>query len=198
MALSHNFPQSPLFLAHPVDILTNVSVDWNYTLREILLYSMKKKYYRVRGKEISWSLRIQFPMCQTIDLSQYFDLKKNPPKQVIFKMNVIDNMAVSLSIVDRLLSLNRTLKSQVETYNGPPIQHNNMAAPEIKRFALTVTQTLNSEADRNINCTNYPNDQFSSFRDCDERFVLSDMRRNYDGIMPFWATRDFDQVTRYR
>ena len=137
-------------------------------------------------------------MCQTIDLSQYFDLQRHLPKQILFKFNVIENIAVSLTIGDILLSPNRTLKSQMETYSGPTIEHWNLAFPAIKRFALTVTQTINSEAEKAINCTNYPNEKFSSFKECDEYFVLKELNSTYDGIMPFWATGDLEKVTQQR
>ena len=159
---------------------------------------MEKKYHSVLGTEIHWPLIMQFPMCQTINLSQYFDLQKRPPKQILFKFNVIENIAVSLTIGDILLSPNRTLKSQMETYNGPTIEHWNLAFPAIKRFALTVTQTINSEAEKAINCTNYPNEKFSSFKECDEYFVLNELNTTYDGIMPFWATGDLEKVTQQR
>ena len=137
-------------------------------------------------------------MCQTIDLAQYFDLQRNPPKQILFKFNVMKDKAVSLSIGDNKLSPNRTLKSQTETYSGPTIEHYNMAFPVIKRFALTLDQTINSMAEKDKNCTNYPNDKFSAFQECDEHFVLSKLNNTYDGIMPFWATGDIDKVTHKR
>ena len=150
------------------------------------------------GDEIKWPLIMQFPMCQTINLSQYFNLKQNTPKQIVFKFNVMKNMAVSLSIGDSNFSTNRTLKSQMETYSGPTIEHNNLAIPVIKRFSLRLTQTLDSEDQIDMNCTNYPNDKFSSFKECDENYVLNILNNTFDGIVPFWATRDLGKVTLHR
>lgn len=141
---------------------------------------------------------MQFPMCQTVDLVQYFDLQRHPPKQILFKFNVFEDISVSLGIGDILLSPNRTLKSQMENYNGPTIDHSNLASPVIKRYALTVTQTINSETEKAINCTNYPNGKFSSFEECDECFVLNELKNTYDRIMPFWATGNLEKVTQQR
>ena len=177
--------------------MTNVSVDWSKLLREITLYTIENKGISVLGTDIYWPLIIQFPMCQTIDLAQYFDIQ-TPPKQILFRFNVIEDNAVSLRIEDNILSPNRTLKSQVVTYSGPTIQHKNMASPMIKRFVLTLDQTINSMAEKDINCTNYPNENFSSFKECDEQFVLSKLNNTHDRIMPFWATGDIDKVTHQR
>lgn len=86
----------------------------------------------------------------------------------------------------------------MENYNGPTIDHSNLASPVIKRYALTVTQTINSETEKAINCTNYPNDKFSSFDECDECFVLNELKNTYDRIMPFWATGNLEKVTQQR
>lgn len=166
-------------------------------LREITFYTIENKGISILGEDIYWPLIIQFPMCQTIDLAHYIDLQI-PPKQILFRFNVIKDKAVSMSIGDKIFSANRTLKSQVVTYSGSTIEHNNMAIPKIKRFVLTLDQTINSIAEKDINCTNYPNDKFSSFKECDEHFVLSKLNNTCNGIMPFWATGDIDKVTHQR
>ena len=43
-------------------------------------------------------------------------------------------------------------------------------------------------------CRNYPNEDFKSYRECDEDFVYKEMKNKYQ-LMPFWAANDFNEVS---
>ena len=40
----------------------------------------------------------------------------------------------------------------------------------------------------------YPNEQFSSYRECDENYVYNKVVKNYN-MMPFWAAKNIDEIT---
>ena len=69
-----------------------------------------------------------------------------------------------------------------------------MSKPTYHSSVLSISQTIDTEKDEDKNCKNYPYLNFSSFGDCDDFYVQQKIQ-NYD-IVPFWATKDFDKVTK--
>merc|ERR1711879_1037310 len=59
---------------------------------------------------------------------------------------------------------------------------------------LNVIQTIDLELDTKKNCTNYPNENFKSYQDCDRQYFYDIMKNRY-GLMPFWVTDDLNEVT---
>ena len=61
-------------------------------------------------------------------------------------------------------------------------------------YYLTLSQTIAIENDKGKACTNYPTQDFTSYRDCDEQFVYDEMKHTYN-LMPFWAAKKIDEIT---
>ena len=70
----------------------------------------KETIYRVSSKDIRWSHAPEYPSCQTIDISNYFDFNTGPLKMITFRFNRVNNLGVSLHIVERNKVLRRPLK----------------------------------------------------------------------------------------
>ena len=51
---------------------------------------------RVSEKSIRWSLMPQFPACQTLDLSHYFDMRSNAPVHIFFDLKQTKNLGITL------------------------------------------------------------------------------------------------------
>ena len=66
--------------------------------------------------------------------------------------------------------------------------------PNSFTYALTISQTIDLETDKGKNCKDYPNEFFSSYRECDENFVYNEVVKNYP-MMPFWAARNIDEIS---
>ena len=62
----------------------------------------------------------------------------------------------------------------------------------------SISQTIDSEKDPLKNCVNYPNIDYEAFGDCDLYTFHQDLKNEYDGIMPFWATTNYSTVTKLR
>ena len=60
-----------------------------------------------------------------------------------------------------------------------------------------MSQILDSPFDEDKNCENYPYNNFSSYKACDEDFVYQQYLNKYK-IMPFWVTNNTDEVTSLR
>ena len=59
-----------------------------------------------------------------------------------------------------------------------------------------MTQTIDATEDESHGCQSYPNEQYQTFSDCDMEFVHEQM--SLEGVMPFWATDNLDEVTAIR
>ena len=86
------------------------------------------------------------------------------------------------------------MRSNSFDYEGTVIELEDLQTSMVKTYALTLSQTINLEADEGKNCKNYPNENFSSYRECDETFVYNEVVNNFN-IMPFWAAKSIDEIT---
>ena len=146
---------------------------------------------------IQWSLIPQFPVCQTIDITQYKNLtSKDTPQYVYLNFNKVEDLRMTVTIEDRLKMLTkRTLKSNTIDFEGPRIEIDDLMSPQYLDFYLTVSQTVSLETDEGMQCQNYPTKDFKSYHDCDEHFVYNEMKNRYN-IMPFWAAKKLDEITK--
>ena len=65
-----------------------------------------------------------------------------------------------------------------------------------ERHILKITQTKDAAEDTSNGCQDYPNEKYQTFSDCDTEFVHGQM--SVEGVMPFWATDNLDEVTTIR
>ena len=84
-----------------IEILKNVSFNWNDFVNEAAIYSIDKIYKIVNGGNIRWPIAEQYPSCQPLDLFDYFDMDAYTPLQIFFNFSIVDNMQVTLLIEDR-------------------------------------------------------------------------------------------------
>ena len=153
----------------------------------------ENKYYPV--KNISWSVIQQFPACQIVDLTRYLNLSMVTPSIVKFNFKKNQNFGISIEIGDKRKTLERRrlIQNSFE-YDGAKIELENLGHPNSYTYALTISQTIDLETDKGKNCNYYPNEKFSSYRECDENFVYNEVVKNYP-MMPFWAARNIDEIT---
>ena len=83
------------------------------------------------------------------------------------------------------------------SYSGPTISLANMSSGERKDFIVSVSQQLFVEEDESKACRNYPNNQFTTFSDCDELFVRTSLSSLAPpDFLPIWATENTTEVTK--
>ena len=56
-------------------------------------------------------------------------------------------------------------------YSGPKIYIGNLQIVTSINMALHISQQHDSNLDVTKNCTNYPNENFKSYKECDKKFV---------------------------
>ena len=162
-----------------------------------MTYFASKEIWIVFGKNISWSPLPHYPNCQVFDLTKYWNLENNSAQSVKFYFYQKPNVSVSLFVEDKYRALaKRSLKSETTGQEGTQMLIQNLNQKnQYRRFYLSLSQTRNLEMDPGVSCKNYPTNEFSNYQDCDESFVYNLMKNDYK-IMPFWAARKLDEVTR--
>ena len=140
----------------------------------------------------------QFPACYSIDLSKYFDMKAVVPKQIFIDVSRHDNLGISFYFEDKDKTLKRPLKASMLDYSGPDISNPDLTKLSKEKVILKIFQSIDSELDKDKNCVNYPNETYSSYAECDEKYVYNQFATKYKPVVPFWATKDLNEVTSLR
>ena len=165
-------------------------------MKEISINDGFGEHQSVQGSNLIFSPQPEYIACQEIDLAENFNFENKSYLYIVFFFNKVENVGATLRIEDKRKSINkRSLRSSTTVYEGPSTRIANLMSPQWKNYYLTISQSLHSEENIEIGCKNYPTKDFKSYRDCDENFVYNEMKETYK-IMPFWATRDMNEVTK--
>ena len=151
----------------------------------------------LNGTDIEWSIIPSgYPSCQLVDLNKIIEKERLTPHFILIFFKKVENVGISIKIVDRNRALRkRGLRStQAKNYEGDNVNVDDLLDPTYKSFFLTLSQIIYLEKESGINCRNYPNVEFNSYQECDERFVYNEMKNKHK-IMPFWAAKTLDEVT---
>ena len=176
-------------------MLKDVAFDWTEILDYVRFRSIEHNWFKIKSSLINWSLIPQCPTCQTLDVTKYLDLKNNTPLYLKFAFKKVPNVSMTLLIEDKRKALSkRSLRSNIMDYEGAQIQLNLMK-PMSLDYYLTISQMIDIETHSGKACKNYPSQDFKSYSDCDEEFVYDQMKHEYN-LMPFWAAKKFDEVTK--
>ena len=181
-----------------LEMLRNVSFDWKEIIDYMGFLNLQEyNLYNLKSSKISWSLIPQYPACQTIDITKYFDLKNNTPLHLHFAFKKATNLSVTLLIEDKRKALSkRSLVSNVMDYDGARIKMDLMKSMT-QNYYLKISQTVDIEADEGKACKNYPTQDFTSYRECDEQFVYDQMKNTFN-LMPFWAANRAEEITKLK
>ena len=141
----------------------------------------------------------QYPLCQTLNIEQYFDLEKHTPKEIQFELGEVENLEVSLQLVEKNKVLTRSLQNNFLAYEGPPIKISDLIAESHKQIQVIVrmSQNIKTEKDPESQCINYPYEKYLNYNDCDQTYIQNLLEEEI-GITPFWATQDLNNVTTKR
>ena len=122
-------------------------------------------------------------------------MTSDAPWHIFFHLKKTKNLGITLEIGDKRTSVvKRKLIAKSFDYEGTIIELEDLWSTKVKTYALTLSQTINLEADEGKQCRNYPNENFSSYRECDENFVYDEVLNNFN-IVPFWAAKSIDEIT---
>ena len=115
-------------------------------------------------------------------------------RKLKFVFNKTNNSRVTVYMQERNKALTRRmLKSNLLSYSGPT-ESLDLGESILYKEIVSISQNIFSEKDKMKKCRNYPNEDYESYRQCDEQFVYKDMKTKYQ-LMPFWATHEMDEVS---
>ena len=70
-----------------------------------------------------------------------------------------------------------------------------MKLERISVFRVKIKKRVFFEGEPGNTCRNYPNSEFSSYKECDHKFMKTKVEEIAPGLMPVWMTEDLRKVT---
>ena len=178
------------------DMLANVSMNWSAIVKEVGMLTTDGEKTTKSGQDIAWPNYFIFPTCQLIDLASLLDIKPSRTPLYIWIQFHKHNRIATLYILDRNKALRkRDSRAQIMDYDGSEIKIDDLNSPVYTKIFLGFSHTISLEGDPGINCVNYPNSDFLNYTECDEDFVYKEMKNTFK-LMPFWAAKSDDEVTK--
>ena len=172
-------------------IIGNVTKKFKEVLTNIKLESTKG--VKLINETIPEQLGLQYVHCTDLDLSDFFNLEKHIPSQLLFTFNIV-GVGVTIYVDDINRKASRTLRSSRLVYNGSPLQNLNLTKQLKFQYYFKLSQVINIDSNVKMPCRNYPNGEFQTFEECDQNFVFRQVKRKYNST-PFWATKNYEEVT---
>ena len=185
------------------EIFSGIATNWKYFVNNIRIdtthvETQTKFQQNISGKKVAWSKIPIYPNCQALDLVDYISVHNKSlirVEQIQFKIQSVNKFAFFLYTLDRKKALTKRMSVRnMLSYSGPIISNQIKGFTKEVKVALKITQSKFSEEDKTNPCAEYPNEDYHSFEDCDERFVYDEMKTKHH-IMPFWATNNLTEVT---
>ena len=192
MAMEFNI----LFMSSILDLLKSVMSPFKSILSEIHVWTTNHSWM-IRDKINLTTITPTFPLCQTLDLHDYFNLKDRTPLVIWLALNQTESVGVSFRIEDRLKRVKRAIMSQLKSYSGPVLSIKDLGVPRQIESLVVLSQTKFSEKDEENQCRNYPYANYQGFEDCDFDWVQKELSK-LSSVVPFWASRNMEAVTKFR
>ena len=80
-------------------------------------------------------------------------------------------------------------------YQGPAIKIDDLSSQPGREIKTLVHISQDILPERDLGCKNYPYNQYNSYKDCDEDYLLKEVNRRRN-VTPVWATEDLEAVTK--
>ena len=133
-------------------------------MKRLLIWTTNETW--INAQSLKWSLVPKFPICQSLDLHDYFNLTENTPSILNIEAKGRDGFSISFILEERVKQTSRALKSHYKSYSGPVYKIENLGNPWVINALIVLSQTIYNEMDTKNPCRNYPFDKFKSYGDC--------------------------------
>ena len=133
--------------------------------------------------------RVNFPnSCLTLPLNTIPDIKGRPIQELMVYVKNIDGYSIEIHFVGDSLDTGRNIKEHSLYSSGDVIK---LTERKKSYYMVDITQKVFVEEDPNNNCRDYPNQDFRSYRDCEDRYI----RNLLPGLTPLWLSDNFAEVS---
>ena len=172
-----------------------VSWNWSDIVKSIQIRDFK--FVEYKSENFTWSLVPFYLNCQMIDLKDHFNLTETAPKVLFFHIAKLDNLKVTIQMIEKNKISLRPIQSMSLAYRGPAITKRLKANKTLIFWTMNkIEQTIKSERDKSQPCQNYPTDEYQSFGDCDRSYVRRRLSEHFN-FMPFWAAEKLSDVSKH-
>ena len=103
-----------------------------------------------------------------------------------------DDVSVELELQGKNLAAHRNIQDHYFYHNG-----NTMKMKKFSTCRVQVKKKVFLEGDPGTTCRNYPNPEFKSYMECDNKYMRNKLDKVAQGLnlMPVWMTKDLSRVT---
>ena len=170
----------------------NVSLK-NYSF-SIIVTTMLGGKIALNIDELAQEERLNYPdNCQTLDVTQNFKVKMEGVKDIQFRFwSFPAGVSVSVILLGKSSGCSRTLAELAFYHSGETIDFANSWE---KRYAVKILGNEFVEEDPGNDCRNYPNDDFLSYKDCDDDYLRKEVDRISPDLQPIWLTDHLSLAT---
>ena len=136
--------------------------------------------------------RISYPNnCYSLDISENALVKEKGLKGVVIEMP-LQNWSLEVLVQGKELNTWRQISYNSFFSSGDSINPNPGAW---NIYSIRIKQNRFLEDDPAQNCRNYPNSDFQSYKECDDKLSKNHLANKFPGVVPVWITDDLDNVS---
>ena len=112
--------------------------------------------------------------------------------EIFFNETMLKDASVELKLEGQTLASRREIQEHRFYSSGDALKVENFSS-----YILRINTDVFVEEDPSKTCRNYPNDNFASFKDCDDHFMRDKVEEVAPGLdlTPPWLVDDLDNVT---
>ena len=185
-----------LLVRNASEVLHAVRKDWT---EQPLVYSVGVttssdefiyKALNVSLENINWITE-----CLLLNVSTIEQGTERGMKGIQFFFNetlLKDDVSLELELQGKNLAAHRNIQDHYFYHNG-----NTMKMKKFSTCRVQIKKKVFIEGDPGTTCRNYPNPEFKSYMECDDKFMRNRMNKVAPGLnlMPVWMTKDLSKVT---
>ena len=135
--------------------------------------------------------RVNYPHnCYRLDLSSVTQMRHESIKTlgISFKSGNLEKVQISLQGIT--LATNRDIFDNSFYTRGDKIT---VTPGRINKYAVEISKNVYLEEDKSKKCADYPNSEFDTYMECDDRYMKNICQRFQ--LAPIWLLDDFSHVT---
>ena len=107
-------------------------------------------------------------------------------RSLTFLLRNLSEYDIKILVEDKeLSSCNRPIMQHQLLFSGDDIRLEKSKKFIGRSYSIAFTKTEFIEKDRTKNCKIYPNDDFKSFKECDDDFI-KEAYKEFNGTLPAW------------
>ena len=108
-----------------------------------------------------------------------------------------NNLTVEVKLQGKSLATSRDIVEHGFFSTGGPPMKLDFQTPKLFKYIVRLKKDVFVEEDTSKGCRNYPNSDFSSYKECDSKFLrdrVKDLSKDLN-LMPPWLTEDLNKVS---